>query len=98
MVVRPGTLTLIKQKHGEAINKFWKETFDYGIAQLAQVGAYIIGGRASIDTIRDQIISARDDGFQRIDEVRNKKAPTPTRERPDGLRSSERLLQPKILR
>ncbi len=92
MVVRPGTLTAIKQKHGEAINKFWKETFGYGISQLTQAEAKIISKSASIDSIRDQIISARNDGIQRIDEERNKKAQTPTRERPDGLRPSEGLL------
>jgi len=92
MVVRPGTLTLIKQKHGEAINKFWKEAFGYGIAQLTQAEAKIISKSASIDSIRDQIISARNDGIRRIDEGRNKKAQTPTRERPDGLRPSEGLL------
>jgi len=92
MVVRPKTMTTFRQKHGEAINKFWKETFVYGIAKLTQGEAKIISRSASIDTIRDQIISARDDGIQRLDEERNKKAQTPTRERPDGLRPSEGLL------
>jgi len=92
MVVRPGILTAIKQKHGEAINDFWKETFGYGIEKLTQAEAKIISKSASIDSSRDQIISARNDGIQRIDEERNKKAQTPTRERPDGLRPSEGLL------
>jgi len=92
MVVRPGTLTLIKQKHGEAINKFWKEIFGYGIAKLTQAEAKFISRSKSINSIRDQIISAKNDGIQRIDAGRDKKAQTSTRERPDGLRPSEGLL------
>jgi len=92
MVVRPGTLTAIKQKHGEAINDFWKETFGYGTEKLTQAEARLVKKSASIDAIRVRILHARDEGVRRVDEGRNKKAQTPTRERPDGLRPSEGLL------
>lgn len=92
MVVRPGTLTAIKQKHGEAINNFWKETFGYGIEKLTQAEAGLIKKSASIDDIRIRILHARHEGIRRLDEDRTKKAHKPTGESRREIKGTENLL------
>jgi len=92
MIVRPGTLTAIKQKHGEAINNFWKETFGYGIEKLTQAEAGLIKKSASVDDIRIRILHARHEGIRQLDENRIKKAHTPTGEGRREIKNTENLL------
>lgn len=80
MVVRPKTLIAIKEKHGEAINDFWKEEFGYGIEKLTQAEAGLVRKSASIDDIRIRILHARHEGIRPMDEDRIKKAETRTGE------------------
>lgn len=92
MVVRPGILTAIKQKHGEAINDFWKETFGYEIERLTQAEAGLIRKSASVDDIRVRILHARHEGIRRMDEARTKKAPTLTGEGRGEIKDTGNLL------
>ncbi len=93
MVVRPKTLTAIRQKHGEAMNDFWKEIFGYGIEKLTQGEAVYLRKSASIDAVRDRVIAARHEGLKRMDEDRNKKAQTRTGEGRRKIKGTGSLLE-----
>ncbi len=74
IVVKPIMLAAINQKHGEAMNNYWKEEFGYGIEKLTQSEAGHLRRCASVDGIRDRIATARHEGIRRMDEDRIKKA------------------------
>mgnify|MGYP003122613122 CR=1 FL=1 len=59
IAVKPSMLEAIDQKHGSAMNDFWKETFGYGIDQLTQGEAGHLRKSPSVDAIRTRIIEAR---------------------------------------
>lgn len=59
IAVKPGMLEAINQKHGPAMDDFWKETFGYGIDQLTQGEAGHLRKSPSVDAIRARIIEAR---------------------------------------
>ncbi len=63
--VKPKMLADITRKHGQEINKFWKETFGYGISKLTQGEAVHLRKSMSVDAIRTRIVAARDAGFQK---------------------------------
>ena len=59
IAVKPSMLEAIDQKHGSAMNDFWKETFGYGIDHLTQGEAGHLRKSPSVDAIRTRIIEAR---------------------------------------
>ncbi|MDP2699913.1 phosphoribosyltransferase [Thalassospira sp.] len=59
IAVKPGMIEAINQKHGSAMDDFWKETFGYGIDQLTQGEAGHLRKSPSVDAIRTRIIEAR---------------------------------------
>ncbi|MCK2169090.1 phosphoribosyltransferase [Thalassospira xiamenensis] len=59
IAIKPSMLEAIDQKHGPAMNDFWKETFGYGIDQLTQGEAGHLRKSPSVDAIRTRIIEAR---------------------------------------
>jgi adenine/guanine phosphoribosyltransferase-like PRPP-binding protein len=59
IAVKPGMLESINQKHGTAMDDFWKETFGYGIDQLTQGEAGHLRKSPSVDAIRTRIFEAR---------------------------------------
>lgn len=60
MPVKPQMLAAIEQKHGKAMDEYWRSTFDYGIEQLTQGEAGHLRKALSVDAIRDRITAARD--------------------------------------
>lgn len=90
LAVKPGMLTAIEQKHGAAMNDFWKETFGYGIDQLTQGEAGHLKAAASVDAMRTRIAEARDAGGKRLDAGRASAAPAGEQ---TGLVGSENLLE-----
>ncbi len=70
MAVKPAMLAGIAEKHGAAMNDFWKETYGYGIDRLTQGEAGHLKAAESVDAIRNRLSEARHAGFERIDEAR----------------------------
>ncbi|WP_260419330.1 hypothetical protein [Pseudomonas aeruginosa] len=60
MPVKPQMLAAIEQKHGKAMDEYWRSTFGYGIEQLTQGEAGHLRKALSVDAIRDRITAARD--------------------------------------
>lgn len=71
--VKQSKLNAIEAKHGTAVNDFWKEVFGYGIEELTQGEAGHINAAASLDSIRDRITTARNEGLKRLDESGTRK-------------------------
>ena len=65
--VKPGILQAIEQKHGSAMDDFWKESFGYGIECLTQGEAGHLRKAPSVDAIRTRISAARDAGGFSLD-------------------------------
>lgn len=70
MAVKPKMLNAIAEKHGSAMDTFWKENFGYGIDKLTQGEAGHLKAAASVDAIRDRIAAARHAGIEHLDERR----------------------------
>ena len=68
MAVKPAMLAGIANKHGDAMNAFWKETYGYGIDHLTQGEAGHLKAAPSVDAIRTRLVEARHAGIERIDE------------------------------
>jgi len=67
LAAKPAMLAAIAQKHGPAMDTFWKETFGYGIDHLTQGEAGHLKAAPSVDAIRTRIVEARNAGFERLD-------------------------------
>ena len=70
LVVKPKMLSAITEKHGQAMNQYWQETFGYGINNLTQGEAGHLRSAASVDAIRKRIAIARHEGIQRLGSIR----------------------------
>lgn len=57
--IRQEMLNNIFQKHGQILNDFWKEQFDYEIDKLTQAEAGHLRAAKTFDSIRERIITAR---------------------------------------
>lgn len=64
--VKPSMLEAIVSKHGSDIDKFWQETFGYGINKLTQGEAGHLKSARSFDEIRNRIVAARHEGIERM--------------------------------
>lgn len=67
LAAKPAMLAAIAQKHGPAMDTFWKETFGYGIDHLTQGEAGHLKAAPSVGAIRTRIVEARNAGFGRLD-------------------------------
>ena len=65
--VNPGILQAIEQKHGSAMDDFWKESFGYGIECLTRGEAGHLRKAPSVDAIRTRISAARNAGGFSLD-------------------------------
>ena len=65
-LVKPKMLAGINEKHGPAMDAFWKETFGYGIDRLTQGEAGHLRAAPSVDAIRDRIAAARNEAVNRV--------------------------------
>ena len=74
LAAKPAMLAAIAQKHGPAMDTFWKETFGYGIDHLTQGEAGHLKAAPSVDAIRTRIVEARNAGFERLDAGRTQAA------------------------
>ncbi|WP_282175286.1 phosphoribosyltransferase [Vibrio diabolicus] len=63
--VKPGMLAAINDKHGPAMNQFWKDTFGYGIDKLTQGEAGHLKSAKTVEQIRDRITKARNGYIER---------------------------------
>ncbi len=68
IAIKTGMLEAINQKHGSAMDDFWKETFGYGIDQLTQGEAGHLRKSPSVDAIRTRIFEARHAVFSQANE------------------------------
>jgi len=66
LAVKPKMLAGINEKHGPAMDAFWKETFGYGIDRLTQGEAGHLRAAPSVDAIRDRIAAARNEAVHRV--------------------------------
>ncbi|HDX2569716.1 phosphoribosyltransferase [Pseudomonas aeruginosa] len=66
LAVKPKMLAGINEKHGPAMDAFWKETFGYGIDRLTQGEAGHLRAAPSVDAIRDRIAAARNEAVNRV--------------------------------
>ncbi|HAX9549906.1 phosphoribosyltransferase [Escherichia coli] len=66
LAVKPKMLSGIHEKHGPAMDAFWKETFGYGIDRLTQGEAGHLRAAPSVDAIRDRIAAARNEAVNRV--------------------------------
>lgn len=65
--VQPEMLSRIENKHGSAMNQFWKEEFGYDIDKLTQAEAGHLRAAESVDAIRTRIFAARSAAGWRMD-------------------------------
>ena len=66
LAVKPKMLAGINEKHGPAMDAFWKESFGYGIDRLTQGEAGHLRAAPSVDAIRDRIAAARHEAVNRV--------------------------------
>lgn len=66
LAVKPKMLAGINQKHGPAMDAYWKESFGYGIDRLTQGEAGHLRAAPSVDAIRDRIAAARHEAVNRV--------------------------------
>jgi len=59
IVVKPEMIKSIVDKHGSAMDEYWKKEFGYGIDQLTQSEAGHLKAAESVESIRERIASAR---------------------------------------
>lgn len=78
-------LNKIRNKHGEALENYWKSEFGYGIDQLTQGEAGHIGKAADVESIRTRIVAARHEGVERLGGGRTQKAGAPQLEPSGGM-------------
>jgi hypothetical protein len=65
--LRPETLDMLWEKHGEALDQLWQDQFGYGIGCLTEVEGQILCRQPSVDAIEDFLaqaaVEARRRGF-----------------------------------
>ncbi len=58
IALRAGTLTMLKAKHGQALDTFWRSHFDHGIDALTEIEAQNLGRQESVGAIQDILAQA----------------------------------------
>jgi hypothetical protein len=56
--LRPETLDMLRARHGEALDQFWKGQFGYGIDSLTELEAQILCRQPSVAAIEDFLAQA----------------------------------------
>jgi hypothetical protein len=56
--LRPGTLRMLWDKHGEALNQLWQDQFGYGLDCLTEVEAQNLCRQPSVDAIENFLAQA----------------------------------------
>ena len=76
MVVKPNMLEAIGVKHGQVMNEFWKENYGYEIDKLTQGEAGHLKAAQSVDSLRERLTKARDEGIKSLAENRDQTTKT----------------------
>lgn len=58
IALRSETLDMLREKHGEALETFWKAEFDHGLDCLTDVEGQILCRELSVDAIRGRLAQA----------------------------------------
>ncbi|WP_164567847.1 phosphoribosyltransferase [Rhizobium ruizarguesonis] len=58
IALRADTLTMLKVKHGEELDPFWRSQFDHGIEALTEIEAQNLGRQESVGAIQDLLAQA----------------------------------------
>ncbi|MDF7675975.1 PriCT-2 domain-containing protein [Neisseriaceae bacterium ESL0693] len=61
IVIKPTMIQAINRKHGDGMDKLWKEEFGYGIDKLTQGEAGHLRAAKNVDAIRTRISAARNE-------------------------------------
>lgn len=56
---RPETIHSLREKHGEPLETWWRESFAFGLDLLTEAEAGYLLRAASVDVIRDRLAAAR---------------------------------------
>jgi hypothetical protein len=68
IALRPETLDVLREKHGDELQILWQEEFGHGLECLTDIEGQILGREPSVDRIRDRLaaaaIEARGRGLQ----------------------------------
>ncbi|WP_066570549.1 LPD7 domain-containing protein, partial [Snodgrassella sp. CFCC 13594] len=83
IVIKPDMINAINRKHGDGMDKFWKEEFGYGIDKLTQGEAGHIRKAPNVDNIRDRITQARDEARFRVVATELPKGQSVQKEQPE---------------
>lgn len=67
LAVQPAMLRRLREKHGDELERFWRQEFGYGLDQLTQAEAGHLRKAESVDAIRDRIAAARERAGRRDD-------------------------------
>lgn len=55
---KPQTLDVLRERHGEALETFWREEFGHGLECLTELEGQILGREPSVELIRDRLAQA----------------------------------------
>lgn len=58
IALRPDTLAMIKEKHGEALENLWRDNFGHGLECLTELEGRILCREQTVDTIRGRLAQA----------------------------------------
>lgn len=58
IALRPETVNLLRERHGEELEQFWQIQFGHGLDCLTDVEGQILGRELSVDAIRDRLAQA----------------------------------------
>lgn len=68
IALRPETLNVLRERHGDQLQAFWQEQFGHGLECLTELECGILGREPSLDAIRDRLaqaaVEARGRGLQ----------------------------------
>lgn len=56
--LRPATLHMLREKHGEALDQLWKDQFDYAVDSLTELEGQVLCRQQSVDAIQDFLAQA----------------------------------------
>lgn len=58
IALRPDTLSVLRERHGDPLENFWQEQFGHGLECLTEVEAINLGREQTLDAIRDRLAQA----------------------------------------
>lgn len=58
IALRPETLRMLRERHGDPLETFWKEQFGHGLECLTDVEGQVLTRAPTIDVIRDRLAQA----------------------------------------